>query len=202
MAADKRDFLFRFVPQTIRRQVLMDEEAMYSTTDQVTARKLCDEISKFVPQTSTVVDATACIGGLTYSLTHVFRRVVAIEIDYTRYEYLNRNMELLGVKSIVNCVYGDAMQVCIGLDAAAIILDPPWGGPEYKNIPNLSLKLGHFDLVDACTLLFENNPVVNIIAIKVPTNFDDTSLTCSMFSIVRKSRLRKMDIIIVQRNVV
>ena len=199
---DKRDFLFRFVPQTIRRQVLMDDEAMYSTTDQVTARKLCDELSKFIPQTSTVVDATACIGGLTYSLTNVFRYVIAVEIDHTRHEYLKTNMDLLGVNSMVNCIHGDAMQVCVGLDATAIVIDPPWGGPEYKNIPNLSLKLGNLDLVDACVILYQNNPSVNIIAIKVPTNFDDTSLTCSMFAIVRKSRLRKMDIIIVQRNAV
>lgn len=177
----------------------MDDEAMYSTTDQVTARKMCDELSKFIPQTASIIDATACIGGLTYSLTNVFRRVIAIEIDKTRFDYLVSNMALLGVSSAVNCVHGDAMQVCVGLDASAIVIDPPWGGPEYKNMPNISLKLGNIGLADVCSSLFKNNPMVLIIAIKVPTNFDDTSLASDTYAIINKARLRKMNIIIVQR---
>lgn len=200
--ADKRDFLFRFVPQATRRQLLMDEEAMYSTTDQVTARKLCDELSKLVPQTATVIDATACVGGLTYSLTNVFRHVIAVEIDDLRYNYLKFNMELLGVGAAVQCVHGDAINVCVGLNASAIIIDPPWGGPEYKNIPNISLKLGDIALADVCMILFRNNPLVQVVAIKVPTNFDDASLICKKetYTIINKARLRKMSIIIVQRS--
>lgn len=199
---DKKDFLFRFVPQAIRKKILMDEEALYSTTDQVTARKICDELSRFVPSTATVIDATACIGGLTYSLTHVFKRVIAIEIDETRFGYLETNMGLLGVKGLVLCVHGDALTVCSNLDAEAIIIDPPWGGPEYKNVASLNLKLGNVDIYDVCVMLYDKNPVVKFIAIKVPVNFDD-ELFCqklgSTSKLVHKAKLRKMCILIVQR---
>lgn len=200
---DKRDFLFRFVPQAVRTNLQLDEEALYSTTDQVTGRKICDELSKYVNSNATIVDGTACIGGLTYTLTNAFRRVIAIELDARRFGYLRNNMELLNVASAVCCIQGDVLSVAKNVDASAIILDPPWGGPEYKNLDSVRLQLGNQDISHACAILLENNPRVNIIAIKVPINFDETYFKDIIeqkgHTIVHKARLRKMALIVVSR---
>jgi predicted RNA methylase len=203
MMVDKRDFLFRFVPQAIRACLQLDEEALYSTTDQVTARKICDELGKFVPCGATVVDATACIGGLTYTLTNAFTKVIAIEIDPNRYSYLCNNMELLSVSSAVTCILGDALTACKNLNAAAIIIDPPWGGPEYKNMETMRLQLGGLDLADVCIRMYLDNPAVQVIAVKVPVNFDEECFRQSIephgIHIVHKARLRKMCLLIMTR---
>lgn len=200
---DKRDFLFRFVPQNIRHELYIDDEAFYSTTDQVTARKICEELTKFVPREATVVDATACIGGMTYTLTNYFRKVIAVEIDDVRFKYLQTNMQLLSVSDVVECVKGDALDVCQKLQATAVILDPPWGGPDYKNAPSVSLCLSGRDLGDVCVFLYHTNPQLKILALKVPVNFDESSFKARiepMYKIIQKTKLRKMYLIIVARD--
>ena len=109
---DKRDFLFRHIPYDIRYKILIDIEANYSTTDQVTATKISREILKFISKDSIITDATSCIGGSTYSFSKNFSKVNAIELDDSRYDYLCKNMELLECKN-VNCIKGDAIIECL-----------------------------------------------------------------------------------------
>jgi hypothetical protein len=200
---DKRDFLFRFVPQAVRYGILVDEEAMYSTTDQVTSRKICDEIVKLTGHNTTVVDATSCVGGLTYTLACVFDKIIAIELDATRFRYLEENMRLLQVAHKVTCLQGDALSVCDKLNAGIIVLDPPWGGPEYKLTPSVHLTLGGLDIGDVCILLFKNNPATGVIALKVPMNFDEAAFrTCvetAGHTIAQKAKLRKMYLFLIRR---
>ena len=200
---DKRDFLFRFVPQTLRYSILIDEEAMYSTTDQVTSRKICDEIVKFAGCNATVVDATSCIGGLTYALACVFNKVIAIEMDDLRFKFLQENMRLLQVSDKVTCYKGDALHICDKLEASVIVVDPPWGGPEYKLTPSVQLTLGGRDISDVCIILLKNNPSVHAVALKVPINFDEVSFKTCVESvghtIAQKAKLRKMYLFIITR---
>lgn len=203
MSCDKRDFLFRFVPQPLRTKLKLDDEAQYSTTDQVTAKKICDELCKFVPTSATVIDATACIGGLTYTMANVFHRVVAIEQDPVKFSYLEHNMDILNVAGAVQCLQGDALDVAKAQAATAIIIDPPWGGPQYKHMPFLRLMLGNMDVASACDLLFINNPCVVYIAVKVPINFDEERfvgmIVSHQHSLIHRVRLRKMCLLIVKR---
>ena len=97
ITTNKKDFLFRYVQPEIRNQLKLDEEAMYSTTDQVTADKITKDILQFISRKSLITDATACIGGSTYSFSQNFSNVIAIEYDKTRFEYLQYNMSILPV---------------------------------------------------------------------------------------------------------
>ena len=92
---EKINFLFKLVPDEIRAKLLLDKEALYSTTDQVTADKITRDILRYVPRKSTITDATACIGGSTYSFIQHFSNVIAIEYDKQRFEYLQYNMSIL-----------------------------------------------------------------------------------------------------------
>lgn len=196
---DKRDFLFRFVEPPARALLMLDEEAFYSTTDQLTANKIAKILVRIVSPTATVTDATACIGGATLAFANVFSRVNAIEIDRTRYDYLCHNMFILGHTDKVRCMHGDAIRICQDLQQDVIFLDPPWGGPEYKSMDRVSLFLSGMPLADVCRKL---SHATRYIAIKVPTNFDEAGFRSSVEGfarvVVRDTQLRKMNLLVIQ----
>lgn len=195
---DKKDFLFRFVPQVQRSKLQLDDEALFSTTDQLTADKISKDIRKIVPTDSIITDATACIGGSAYSLSRIFHRINAIEIDNVRYKALMHNMLILGASN-VDCMYGDAIDICKNIKQDVIFLDPPWGGPEYKEKTSVSLFLSGRDIADVCK---ELAPHTQYIAMKVPTNFDEAlfidNTKSSLKLVLRNGQLRKMNLLVFQ----
>jgi len=196
----KRDYLFKFVPPTTRSQLLLDEEAAYSVTDQYTADKMTRDIVRFAGG-STICDATACIGGNTASFARSFRHVVAIEKNETRYNYLVHNMAVLKATNVV-CVCGDSLEEvtwgCAGVTKASnvydvIFIDPPWGGPEYKSQNTLCLELSNTPLDEVCRRWAKHT---NYFAIKTPNNFDEKSFTSATIDFLRlvhkNTQLRKV----------
>lgn len=164
---EKRDFYFRHVPHHIRSQLILDYEASYSVTDQITADKITKDILEFVPNSASITDGTACIGGNTYSFAKSFSNVYAIEIDAKRYDYLCNNISVLGLNN-VHCIHGDVNQECIKQYQDVIFLDPPWGGPDYKQHTNIKLYLSNKELSEVCINLSFH---CKYIALKVPMNF-------------------------------
>ena len=151
-----------------------------------------------IPQSATVTDATACIGGSSLSLSKVFTNVNAVELDETRYTYLKHNMEALSLSN-VHCFHGDALHICPTLEQDLIFLYPPWGGPEYKTQVKVSLKLSDLDLADVCIMLASHT---QYIAIKVPVNFDENKFlqaTHEHLTLEHKNtQLRKMHLLILR----
>ena len=200
----KRDFLFRFVQPNIRNQIKMDDEALYSTTDQLTADRISKDLLKFIPNTSTVTDATACVGGTAYSFSQFFNTVNAIEIDTKRYTLLIHNLNILlkeSGKNNINYYNNNALEVCTQLKQNAIFIDPPWGGPDYKQIEKLSLFLSDIELSIVCKNLYM---YTDYLVLKVPTNFDEEAFianTHSYMNLVHKNTsLRKMYLLIFSTN--
>ena len=212
MTTEKKDFLFRFVNPDIRKKIKLDEEALYSTTDQVTADKITRDILNYIPRSSTITDATACIGGSAYSFAQSFSNVIAIENNKERYDLLKQNINVLlntktENKSIfhnafsnlnnVECRYGDALIECQKQFQDAIFIDPPWGGPEYKTLDKVQLYLSGLSLHEVCKRLYK---YTDYIILKVPVNFDEMQFiieTQSYLELQRKnSQLRKMNLLI------
>lgn len=195
---EKKDFLFRFVETTIRDKLQLDAEASYSTTDQLTADKITRDLLKILPKTSMITDATACIGGNTYSFAQAFQAVIAIEKDHARSQMLRTNMALLGMKN-VTVKYGDAVQLVPTSHHDLIFLDPPWGGPEYKQQVNVSLQLSDRPLSEVCN---EFANFTKYIALKVPVNFDEQRFvqdTKDALELVhRNAQLRKMKLLVLK----
>lgn len=196
---DKRDFLFRYVEPPIRSQLLFDEEAFYSTTDQLTANKIARIICKIVSSDAVITDATACIGGATLAFANVFSKVFAIELDPTRYAYLTHNMTVLHVANKVHCILGDALNICPKMKQDVVFLDPPWGGPEYKTMDKVSLFLSDVKLSEVCRRMSVST---RYIALKVPTNFDEATFRREIEDyasvIVCDTQLRKMHLLILE----
>lgn len=199
---EKRDFLFRFVSPNIRTQLRFDNEALYSTTDQLTADKITRDLLRFSPRSSIIADATACVGGNTYSFAQQFSQVYAFELDAIRAEHLQHNMRMLGMSN-VHTISGDSIRKLpyLGTHFGVIFLDPPWGGPEYKNASSIRLSLSGKRLSDVCWQLSVHT---DFIALKVPKNFDENEFltdTAPFMSLIHKNtQLRKMHLLIFKVN--
>lgn len=191
---DKRDFLFKFLPKSVRNRLKLDEEALFSVTDQLTADKITNELLKFVSCEETITDGTACIGGNTFSLSRVFHHVNAVELDNTRYQFLVHNMSVLGVDN-VSCYCGDIMDWLPKLDHSLLFLDPPWGGPDYKMHELVDLYLSSIPLAMVCQKYSYSS---KYIALKTPTNFNiDKFLedTKDFMTLIHKNtKLRKLNL--------
>lgn len=195
---DKKDFLFRFVPGEKRKQLKLDSEAFYSVTDQYTADRISRDIIRIFPDINIITDATACIGGNTYSFSKYFKQINAIEIDFNRYQYLQNNIRILGTTNI-DIYNGDLMVIAIRLTQDLIFIDPPWGGPDYKTKESIDLYLGDIELSEVCEHIKDS---AQYIAIKVPVNFNETGFLEKtggfMKLLYRNPDLRKMHLLIFQ----
>jgi tRNA G37 N-methylase Trm5 len=167
--AAKRDFLFKNVPPEQRDRLLLDHEASYSVTDMHTSDKITRDLARFVGASGTVCDATACVGGNTYSFSKAFRSVTAVELNPMRFDLLVHNLGVLGVRNVA-CVRGDALDVVPAARFDACFVDCPWGGPDYKKADRLQLSLSGVPLAEACRRLA---PSAAFLCLKTPTNFDE-----------------------------
>lgn len=193
---DKRDFLFRNTPLNKRALLLLDNEALYSVTDQYTANKISKYIAKYLPSVETITDATACIGGNTHSFSGFFKNVIGVEIDPLRFSYLCHNLRILEVKNAI--VYnGNMLDICKYLKQDLIFIDPPWGGPNYKAKLFIELYLSNIELSAVCRII---SKYTKYIAIKVPVNFNIRSFnekTKKYLKLLhRNTDLRKMHLLI------
>ena len=193
---DKRDFLFRFIPVEKRKLLKLDEEALYSVTDQYTADKISKEIKKQFPDIQSITDMTSCIGGNTYSFSKYFELVHAIEIDKLKYDYLSYNLTILDANN-VKLHYGDSLSIVPTLQQDILFIDPPWGGPNYKEKKQIDLYLSDIELSEVCKTL---KSWCKYIALKVPTNFDLDKFTertkTFMVQVYKNTELRKMQLLL------
>lgn len=196
---DKRDFLFRFIPLDKRKELLLDDEAFYSVTDQYTADKISKDILKNIPNVKIVTDGTACVGGNTYSFSKYFEKVHAVEIDPLRCSYLQKNLDILEVSN-ASVYLGSILETGPLLTQDMLFLDPPWGGPNYKSKKKIDLYLSDMELSHVCNYLA---PYTRYLAIKVPTNFNIDQFqqkTKDILRMVHKNTdLRKMQLLVYEK---
>ena len=93
----KKYFLFFSYPDTFRNAIFLDTVSLYSTTDCQTADLMTQTIIQefSLKFRSTILDATACIGGNTLSFYKHFRTVIAIEENEDRFKLLQNNAKVM-----------------------------------------------------------------------------------------------------------
>lgn len=171
--------LKRLFPLHIRNVVNFDDQGLYSTTEYEIAQKMTDIMVNACwlhtheqAARSSIVDGTAGIGGNTFSFCTMFKRVYAMELDYTRWIMLHLNMKTLEMNNTVDCIHGNFLTYLeAGLlrSARVFFLDPPWGGLSYKRKAQVHLCLSGTPLHVIVNSLPADRPVV--CGIKVPYNF-------------------------------
>lgn len=156
--------IFGDLPSNTRNKLQWDAVAEFSTTNEYVGRRISEILSRLG---SKCIDATACVGGMTRFLSTHFDHVTAYEIDSERFGFLKNNIEVLSLKN-VTCIHGDCLNLCERTDV--IFIDPPWGGPGYKNSDSIRLELSEVPLHEVCDRLAK---YTKYIALKVPQNFDE-----------------------------
>jgi 16S rRNA C967 or C1407 C5-methylase (RsmB/RsmF family) len=88
----------------VRAQLWLDTTATYSVTEEKCADAMTHLLSLFfkpafkIGHQPTVLDATACVGGNTFSLQKLFK-TIACEMDSVRFTMLKTNMRVLGANA-------------------------------------------------------------------------------------------------------
>lgn len=120
----------------------------------------------------TILDATANCGGDTVNFAKKFNKVIAVEIDPLRAEYLQNNINVhkLNNVTVVNSDFNKVQMDNVDI----LFVDPPWGGEGYKNKTNLRLTLGDTYIEDICNKV--NMKYTKLIVLKLPFNYDLSAL--------------------------
>merc|ERR1719300_1633914 len=109
---------------------------------------------------------------------------------------LKNNMKVLGTEN-VECLCGDFADLHEDLEYNILFMDPPWGGPDYIEKEKLKFEFGGMPLGKFCRKVVENSETINILALKLPTNYDLESLQLSMEGVQNiKLRFRKQLLLI------
>jgi hypothetical protein len=140
-----------------------------------------------------VTDGTACVGGNVLSFCDYFAHVNAVECDATRVQMLRHNLAVLG-KDNATCIHASYLDVMLALTQDVVFLDPPWGGPEYKELAKVDLYLDDIPLHDICARLQGHAACV---VLKVPSNFDGDKFAQHVpGSVVVHRDLKKMHLVV------
>ena len=156
-----------------------DSEGLWSITHPDSANLISNKIKLFEKSglnTNVILDATAGLGGNVLSFAKYFKKVIAVEYDKDRFKYLENNINNYNYNNIE--IYNeDSVNLLSQLNKKidVVFVDPPWGGPDYKYLPNLEIKLGNLDMKDLCYLIseysYENNKI-KLLVFKLPYNYD------------------------------
>lgn len=141
-----------------------DAEGLYSVVPEAIAMHHAALI-----QGKTVVDGFTGIGGVAIALARSGKRVTTIELDPKRLQMARHNAAVYGVEESIAFINGDVLQLLATLDADAVYLDPPWGGPARRRSPPFLLRDFHTDGLALLTIALG---CFDEVLLKAPPNFD------------------------------
>lgn len=174
---------------TITRNLKLDNISLYSITPIIQADKISEIMREYLGRDIIVTDMTACIGGNTISFAKTFKHVNAIEICKERYKFLKDNMNVYNLNN-VSFYNDDCMKVVFSEDLKQdfFLIDPAWGGRNYKYQETLDLYLSGNNISKVCNDLYG---LSKLISLKVPNNFNLEKFKNNI--IHRKMKIHKLD---------
>jgi predicted RNA methylase len=153
-------------------QLKLTEEGLYSITRRKDAERAISIMKSTIGdlKTKTITDATGCVGGDTIHFANQFQFVHSIELNEQNFQALQNNVEQYKFENIA-LHNGDATKL-FNWKSDVLYIDPPWGGPQYKEQKTLDLKMSDLRLDEWLEriLLKKNRP--NYIFLKLPYNYN------------------------------
>jgi len=174
----KKELLFSPIDKNKLKLIKIDEESTHYITPYIIANKITYVIISYLydlncnPNNCTIIDCMAGVGGNTLSFCKFFEKVISIEINKLRFEYLMNNVNIYEFNNVTG--YNDDFLNIIfdsKFKPDVIFLDPPWGGVDYKLQYKVKINIDNFTLEELCNKIIEiNNP--KLIVVKLPKNYD------------------------------
>lgn len=166
ISANEDRSIAKFFPK-FKVPPLITPVGIYSITMPKHAKEIADLIKRKVPDAKIITDATSGVGGNVIAFSRVFEKVNAIEMNEDNALALKHNIEAYGLKN-VTMHRGNSVELVPELKQDVIFVDPPWGGPEYREHAEF-LKLGGRDMND---LAREWLKYAKMIVIKAPLGYE------------------------------
>jgi 16S rRNA G966 N2-methylase RsmD len=150
-----------------------DSEGLWSLTHKKEADKISEIIFDIIGFHSTILDATAGIGGNTISFCNYFKKVVAIEKNTERYNMLIDNVKISHFTNLE--IINNTCIPYLNNKYDVYFFDPPWGGHDYKMHNELTLTLDNISLVNIINLIkIKHN---KLCVFKLPRNYNMKEFT-------------------------
>ena len=156
-------------------KLILTPEGEYSITKRKDGQKILKHILNITETTELeVTDLTGNVGGDTILFALNFNRVDSIELSKENYEALEHNVKEYKLKNVV-LYQGDSTKI-YRWQTDILYIDPPWGGPDYKEKENLDLFLGkeRIDIFLKLILIQDWCPLY--IFLKLPKNYNFSRL--------------------------
>jgi hypothetical protein len=118
----------------------------------------------------TITDLTGNVGGDTILFGLNFLHVDSIELDKQNFEALKHNVETFQLKN-VTLHQGDSTKL-FNWKTDVLYLDPPWGGPSYKEQEKLDLYLGDVRVDMFLEKILQEEWRPRFIFMKLPRNYN------------------------------
>ena len=148
------------------KQMSFDEEGLLSFVPLPIGFQLARKIKSEI-----VLDCFSGVGGLSIAFACAGKQVNGIELNAHRVQLARANARLFNVEDKIDFVCAEAMSALgsVKLRDQAVILDPPWGGTAYGELP--SFKLNHFrpNGLQLLSIAFRTEAEVLML---LPKNFD------------------------------
>ena len=157
------------------------QNSIYSVTRPSEAEKITKIFNKIFDRKKNlvVIDGTSNVGGdvINFAMNPLVKKVYAIEFNEETFKLLKHNVGVYQLESKVDLIHGNSSKKIFenNLKADLLYLDPPWGGPKYKEKCKLSLFLGKKNVYEVLSEVIKKNLVKHIL-LKVPFNFDITKM--------------------------
>jgi len=174
------------------------KEGEYSVTRRRDAERILGVMKAVLKdiRNKSITDATGCVGGDTIHFGYTFQKVDSIELNPQNFESLRNNVSVYGLKN-VTLHQGDATTL-FNWKTDVLYVDPPWGGPAYRDSKNLDLFMSD-KRVDSWleeVLLRKNRP--NYIILKLPQNFNFSRFNfLSNVDFIKPYRIRSYVLVII-----
>ena len=139
------------------KEYMYTDVSLYSSADVSHSLKTAELISKYYDiSNKTLTEASACIGGNSWSFADKVKNINLVEIDKNNFKALKHNMSVVFNKDLGSFnkdVNNNSLEYKPGntmsffndnyikirdkLGGDIIFYDPPWGGVDYKNEPQV-----------------------------------------------------------------
>jgi hypothetical protein len=150
----------------------LTEEGLYSITRTKDAQRIIGLMKHVMGdlKSKTITDATGCVGGDTIHFATQYRFVHSIEINKDNFDALHNNVEQYKLNNVA--LHNGDSTVLFDWKTDVLYIDPPWGGPHYKESNNLDLFISNKRLDQWLEEILHRRNRPSYIFLKLPYNYN------------------------------
>jgi len=171
-------------------QLKLTPEGEYSITKRHDSKKIIQYMRSLVGSLKgkTIADLTGNVGGDTIMFGLNYKHVDSYEWNPENFDVLKHNVGVYDLKN-VTLHQGDSTEL-FKKNVDVLYMDPPWGGPDYKEKKELDLLMGKKTVSEYLKDVTDAEWKPEYIFIKVPANFAFDSLKILPVKKILKFKIR------------